>query len=110
MKRLLALLMFVSTPALASPHVVTDPVAPGVTHCGVFLDSTAKVTIAVTAVTGGNICKYNVAGVSAGAHTIRMTAIINDPLWGTQESPQSAPLAFTKPGVPPTPAGLNLTP
>ncbi len=107
-------LMFISSQVWGAPFVVSDPLTTGVTQCGVFLDAAAKVTIPVTAVTmpvAGNICKVDVGGVSAGNHTVSMTAItVNDPIWGSQESPQSSPLAFTKPAVPTVPSGLRLTP
>lgn len=112
MKRLLALLLLCWVPAaVGAPFVVSDILPAGVTQCGVFMDAAAKVTIPVTAVTGGNICKHDVGAVTAGSHTVRMTAItINDPIWGSQESVQSAPLVFVRPAAPIAPAGLQLAP
>ena len=111
MKRLFALLLFCWVPAFAAPFVVSDSLTPGVTQCGVFMDAAPKVTIPVTAVTGGNICKHDIAAVSIGSHTVRMTAItVNDPIWGSQESVQSSPLTFVRPAVPSAPAGLQLAP
>ena len=67
----------------------------GVTLCGVYLDTAVRVISPVVAGTGGNICKYDLAGIPAGPHSISMTAIaVNDPVWGNQESAQSIPLAF----------------
>jgi len=111
MKRILTLLAFVSLPAFGA-NVITDPLTAGVTNCGVFLDANAKVTIPVTPITSpvGNICKFDVSTVSAGTHTITMTAIIVDPVFGTKESPQSLPLSFTVPATPAAPANLRLTP
>ena len=112
MKRLLAVLaLSISSTAYAAPFVVSDVLAAGVTQCGIYLDAVPKVVISVTAVTGGNICKHDLAGITSGAHTVRFTAItVNDPIWGSQESAQSSPLSFSKPGLPAAPAGLALQP
>lgn len=99
------LLLFVTSVVGAQPFLIAD-VPAGTTSCGVFLDAIPKVTIAVT----GLICKYDLAGIAVGAHSAKVTAIaLNDPVWGTQESTQSAPLAFTKPAVPGAPSGLRLS-
>lgn len=99
--------------------IVSDAIAPGATtplQCGVFLDANPKVVIPATVVPSpaGSICKFSLAGVPVGNHTITMTVIAtNDPKYGSQESPQSAPpLAFSLPW--PTtavaPTGLRITP
>ena len=86
--------------ATAAPWVVSDPVAVGVTQCGVYIDTAPMVTNAVVAGIGGNICRYDLAGMAAGAHWVAMTAItVQDPIWGSQESVKSSPLAFTVPGM-----------
>jgi hypothetical protein len=112
MKRLIALLcLCAGVPAFAAPFVVSDILQAGVTQCGVFVDTAAKVTIPVTAVTGGNICKHDVGAISAGSHTVTMTAIsVNDPVWGSQESVKSSPLSFVRPAAPSAPATLQLAP
>lgn len=106
--------MLISSLALGAPFVTSDPLSPGVTQCGVFLDAATKVTIPVTAVTSptaGNICKFDVGSVSVGNHTISLSAItVSDPVWGSQESARSSPLAFTRPLPPAVPSGLLLTP
>lgn len=105
MKKLLLLALLPGT-AWAAPFAVAD-VASGVTSCGVYFDSAAKVTVPAT----GNQCKYDLSGVSVGNHSIKMTAITTaDPVWGTQESPQSLPLDFSRPAAPSAPTGLVLTP
>lgn len=109
-KILLLVLMLLSSAAMSAPFVVSDPLDPRATNCGVFLDAAAKVTITVTADGTDKICKYDVSGVSVGSHTIRMTAIANDPIWGSQESVQSAPLSFVRPAGVSAPAGLGLQP
>jgi hypothetical protein len=106
MKRLLVLFAAVFAPAAwAAPFVVADVVA-GVTSCGVFLDTAAKVTVPAATL----LCKYDLATLPVGAHVIRMTAIATaDPVWGTQESVQSAPLNFTKPISPTAPSTPRLS-
>jgi hypothetical protein len=99
-----------SLPVSAAPFVVSDPLDPRATSCGVLLDAAAKVTIPVTTQGTDKICKYDISGVSVGAHTIRMTTIANDPVWGSQESVPSAPLSFARPSGVSAPAGLELQP
>ena len=110
MRKLMVVLMLMSTSALAAPFVVSDPLDPRATHCGILMDATAKVVIPVVAEAGGNICKFDLAGISNGAHTVKATAIAIDPIWGSQESVESLPLSFVKPGVPTAPGGLGLQP
>lgn len=112
MRRILvaAVLLAATSVVLASPFVVSDPVDPVVTHCGVLLDTQAKVVIPVTVESGQKICKYDLAGIARGSHVVRMTAIMNDPIWGSQESAQSDPLSFVAPSAPNVPAGLELQP
>jgi hypothetical protein len=74
------------------------------------MDATAKLVIPVVAETGGNICKLDLAGLANGSHTVKATAIVNDPIWGSQESVESLPLSFVKPGLPANPGGLKLRP
>lgn len=107
---LFVLLVAASLSVSAAPFVVSDPLDPRATNCGVFLDAAAKVTIPVTADGTDKVCKYDISGVSVGSHTIRMTAIANDPVWGSQESVQSSPLSFVRPSAPAAPAGLGLQP
>lgn len=93
------------------PYVVTDPVAVGVTQCGVYLDAMPKVVIPVTSLASSNICQYDLstATIAIGAHSIMMTAMFSDP--GSLESPQSIPLAFAWPiRIPARPGGLRLQP
>lgn len=85
-----------SSLAAAAPFVVSDPLTIGTTQCGVYLDSAPRATIPVTPATGGNICRFDLGGVAAGAHTVSMTAItLSDPVFGFQESAKSEPLTFT---------------
>lgn len=107
LNRLAVLVVALFAPAaFAAPFVVAD-VAAGVAACGVLLDTQAKVTVPVT----GTTCRYDLASVPVGSHVVKMTALtVADPLWGTQESAESAPLPFVRPGVPAAPSGLTLTP
>lgn len=102
MKRLMLVLAFVCAPVHAA-SVVGDVVA-GVTSCGVVLDGGAKTTVPAIA----GVCSYNVNGVSNGSHTITMTAIANDPVWGALESPPSVPFVFIRPAGTSVPASLRL--
>lgn len=98
----------------AAPFVISDVLAPGVTQCGVFVDSNAKRVIPVTPVllpVAGNICQLDVFDFTVGTHSVTMTAIANDPVWGSQESPQSTPpLGVPRPAMPPVPSGLRMKP
>ncbi len=113
MKRFL-LLVLISSPAFAAPHVVSDVLQTGVSQCGVFLDANAKVVSPVVpapAPAVGNICSFDVSGVSPGSHTISMTSItVNDPVWGSLESAKSPLLSFVRPSAPTVPSGLQILP
>jgi hypothetical protein len=108
--KLFAVSLLLPVSALASPFVISDPVDPAVTDCGIFLDAAPKQTVPVTLSGTSKICKFDIAGIANGAHTIKATAIINDSIWGVLESPQSVPLSFTKPASPAAPATLRLAP
>ncbi len=100
--RLLATVYFSATSlfATAAPFVVSDPLVVRATQCGVYVDTASMVTSPVVAAMGGNICAYDLAGIAPGAHVVTMTAIaVNDPIWGSQQSVKSSPLAFTVPGT-----------
>src|SRR5258706_16018405 len=107
-------LMLISSLAWGAPFVVSGIVDSRGTQCGVFLDAAAKQIIPVTAVTSptiGNICKFDLAPVSSGSHTITMTLIGIDPVLGSLESPQSSPpLVFVKPTGLAAPSGLQIAP
>lgn len=108
MKRIIALLLFVlSTTANAAVFVVGD-VAAGynITQCRVFEDG---VDVGVVPVDINNMCWHAVTNISNGQHSVTMTAIVDDPIWGRQESAQSVPLSFVRPGQPSAPGGLRLS-
>lgn len=113
MTRLFALaILFLLPLSAASAQFVygdTQLTLPG--QCGVFLDAIPKVTIATTLVGTIHTCKYDVSTVANGSHSIKFTAIgANDPVWGSQESVQSAPFAFVRPASPIAPSNLRLGP
>jgi len=113
MKRLLLCGLYsFTTVATAAPFLVSDPLATGVTQCGIYLDAAAKVTSPVgTDASGLPICKYDLASVSVGSHTVKATAISIDPVWGNQESAQSLPFAFSRPAASVTaPTNIKLVP
>ena len=104
--------------AISSPFVVTDPIPLTLlqaTHCGVFLDSLAKVVVPVipATTTTGTYCKYDVntltPTLAPGDHMVAMTYLVRDPIWGDNESDKSLPLNFTKPGVPKVPGKPTLS-
>lgn len=98
---------------MANPFIVSDPVPAGQvqpTHCGVWLDTAARIEIPVTSSAGGPYCKFDVGTVSIGSHTIKMTHVRKDAVWGDMESVQSVPLVFPRPAPPGTPSGVSLSP
>lgn len=109
---LFIILMGLSGVSWAAPFVVSDPYtgSPAPTHCGVFLDSAPRVEIPISAEGTDVRCRYDVGGVGAGSHSITMTHILKDPVWGNLESAQSPPFVFARPAVPVAPSGLGLSP
>jgi hypothetical protein len=106
------ILLCLSPTIFAAPFVVSDSTTQTVTHCGILLDTNAKVEIPVTTVTPTTaICKFDVGNVSVGSHTIRATFINFDPLWGRNESVQSVGFTFERPGASTliSPSGLGLS-
>jgi hypothetical protein len=113
MKKLLLLTtILITTYVSAAPFVTSDATTQKVTHCGVLLDSGAKVEVPVVSVSATSaICKYDVGGVAVGPHTIKTTFINIDPVWGRNESAYSVPLNFERPGVDTVtpPSGLGIS-
>jgi hypothetical protein len=112
MKQLWLLIPFIPSAVTAAPFVASDPTAqiPAPTACGIYLDAMEKEVIAVaTDPTGKPYCRYDLAKVTAGAHTVAATYIVTDPQWGTRESAKSSPFSFTAPSVPLPPSSLKLT-
>ena len=110
MKKILGLVLLLAPILSYGANVVSDPTNQTVTHCGVTLDTNAKVDVPVETVTGGKRCKFDANSVTAGTHVIKMTFINADSVWGRLESVDSAPLTFTRPANPSqTPGGLVIT-
>jgi hypothetical protein len=96
LRRVIALLAWMLVSTAEASYVVTDPITPGATQCGFYVDASPRVTVPVTPVYSGNICMLDISALGAGTHTITATAIsVNDPFWGSQESPPSLPLVLT---------------
>lgn len=106
------LLSILSCAVAAAPFLTSDPVSssPLPTHCGLYLDTSAKLEAAVTKDSSGTYCKFDIASVSVGAHTAKATHIVRDSIWGTLESGYSNTVNFTKPGAPAAPGGFGLSP
>jgi hypothetical protein len=106
-------LLLLSGFALANPKVISDPTtATTVTHCAWYLDSTPRQVVpAPKDSTGKPYCEINVSTVTNGAHTIQAAFVIQDSIWGEQEGPKSAPLAFVRPSAPTSaPSAIRLIP
>ena len=110
MNKLIFIALFLSAAAQAAPFVVSDPLDTRTTHCGWKLDAGTR-TDAVVYLSGTDkICRLDLAGLSAGSHTVSATAVAIDPTWGRMESPTSANFTFAVPGSLSAPAGLGLKP
>lgn len=109
---LFAFLLLVAVSAQSAPFVVSDSTMQTVTHCGLLLDSAAKLDVPVVTVTDGKICKFDLSAVTAGVHSIKATFVNIDPVWGRSESVASVPFTFTRPAstMGESPAGLVIIP
>ncbi len=93
-------LMLVSALAWGAPFVVSDPTTDArVDTCSAYMDAVPGVTVPVTLATlplVGKACKYDIAFVAVGAHSIAMTFrnSADTTVWG--ESAKSSPLSFTR--------------
>lgn len=96
-------------PFIVSADFATTGTQP--THCGLFLDAAPKVEVPVVSQTSGaKFCKFDIAAVATGSHTVTATAIAKDTVWGTLESVKSSPFTFTRPGIPAVPSGFGVDP
>lgn len=109
-KSLLLLLLTITSTSFASPFVISDPITEVVTHCGYILDSNDKVDVPVADTIGGKQCKVDLQGLAVGNHTVKLTFVNIDPVWGRAESVESAPFSLVKPTnvLTVTPSGLLL--
>ena len=107
-KLLLFIAMLVPAIAVAATTIVSDPLDPIATHCGIYMDAAARVASPVGRdVNNKPICSYVLPGtVTAGTHTVKATAMADAN--GALESVQSLPLSFVVPL--PAPANLRVIP
>ena len=95
----------------AAPFVVSDPTLQGVTHCGSVLDGGVKVDSVVAVSPLGKSCKIDIGSVGGGNHSIAASFVNIDPVYGRQESVQSAPFVFVVPsGTINAPGALKIVP
>jgi hypothetical protein len=110
-----ALLLLLPSFAGAAPFIVSDPYPSASnskpTHCGLYLDAAAKVESAVTTDAAGTYCKLDMAGVTVGSHSAKLSFIVRDVVWGALEGAQSVPFSFARPLAPTVaPSGVSLSP
>ena len=116
MKRWIGVLigvLFFGVPVVhaAGPYAVCDPYPSTVTQPDGFtlsVDGGALVDSTAQAVTGGVRLHYDVGGVSAGSHTIRVKAYKVDAVWGRLESTEVV-FTFVRPASPSAPANIGLS-
>ena len=105
-------LLAMASEALSAPFLESDPYptasSPKPTHCGIYLDTGAKVQVPITTDTSGSYCKWDASAVAVGAHVAKATHIIIDPTWGNQESAFSNTVNFMRPGPPAAPSDFGL--
>lgn len=106
-----ALALLLSDSLAAAPFVISDAYTAGVkpTHCGLLLNSAAKVDVPVALDAAGNpYCRFDIGTVGTGAHVVKATAVLLDAVWGRLESAESLPLSFSRPAAPGVPSSLKL--
>ena len=108
MKRIVCAVVMLLTSAAAwgAPWVITDPVAVGVTHCGRYEAGVFKIDVPIVA----GACKFDIGTQPVSTVSYTATAVINDQVWGRQESVQSLPLSVVRPAAPQPPVGLHAIP
>jgi len=93
--------------ASAAPFALGDLPDQTTTHCQLEYDGVWGQDAAVTGTP--KVCRFDIAGATVSAHTIRMKAVKVDPIWGRQESVPSAPLTFSPPAPPAATSTPRLT-
>jgi hypothetical protein len=88
------------------PTVTSIAVSAGTTHCGWVVNGAAKVDRPVA----NAKCQFDVSSFAPGSHTMTVTALLTDPVWGRLESAPSLPFSLNVPTLPTAPAGLGLVP
>jgi len=96
----------------ASPFVVSDPYPESAVQPDGFLvvlDNAPVVESPADPVTASTKrFKFDVGGVSAGNHTLKVKAYKNDEVWGRLESAE-VNFTFTRPAAPSGASGLRLS-
>jgi hypothetical protein len=113
MNKLYLLSLLLVTPVIsAAPFVVSSPSTQTVTHCTLLLDAAPGVDVPVASDTTGKYCKFDMASLPTGDHTLTAKFVNIDPIWGRSESVTAVPLLFTRPAARLTtaPTGLLLAP
>ena len=118
MKKILFLVVFVlaflafNLEVQAAPFVVSDPYPESAVQPDGFLvvlDNAPVVESPADPVTASTKrFKFDVGGVSAGNHTLKVKAYKNDAVWGRLESAE-VNFTFTRPAAPAGASGLKLS-
>lgn len=104
----LILLLGATAPALAGPHLISDPSErTDITHCGIYRGGEARVlSPAAKDAAGRPYCRHDLASWAPGSYSVTATFVIAGP--PEQESARSDPLTVTiQPGLA-APQGLRL--
>lgn len=104
----LILLLVATAPALAGPHLISDPSErTDITHCGIYRGGEARVlSPAAQDAAGRPYCRHDLASWAPGSYSVTATFVIAGP--PEQESPKSAPLAVSLQPDLTAPSGLRL--
>lgn len=92
-------------PDQLTTHCAIAYCAPDGTSCGAY---SADVPVVLNA--GVRYCHADAANAPTGARSVRVLAVVVDPLWGRLPSAPSAPLPFTRPANPAAPVNIRLVP
>lgn len=92
-------------PDQLTTHCAIAYCAPDGTSCGAY---SADVPVVLNA--GVRYCHADAASAPTGARSVRVLAVVVDPLWGRLPSAPSAPLPFTRPANPAAPVNIRLVP
>ncbi len=114
MKKFILLALLVTPAVIASPFIISDGSRQVVTHCTLSMEgvTTGDIPVVTDAATGLKYCKFDMANTLSGSHIAKARFVNVDPLWGRDESIDSAPLPFVKPAdtIPVVPDKLKLIP
>jgi hypothetical protein len=111
MKTKLFTVCLLSSMQASAAFVVSDSTAyvPAPTTCGWVLDSQPKVVLPVALDAANHpFCRYDLAAVVPGSHTVTTTFQVSDPVFGLLESAPSVALTFSVPSKPGVPLNMRL--